>query len=70
MTTKEIKERLLKIVDLSKTDNERAHCSEDSLFSDFVEAIANGKYNTLDEVKECAELVLKTCEIDYEKWYS
>lgn len=70
MNSKEIKKKLLEISDLANTDNEGAHCSEDSLFSDFVKAIIDDKYKSIEEIKECAKLVIKVEDIDYDRWYS
>ena len=70
MEIKEVKERLAKIKEHSKYDNERAHGIEDRLLEDFVEAIKDNKYKTKEKIIEVATEVYKAREIWFVRWYA
>lgn len=69
MKIEEVKERLLRIENLSD-DNEEAHGEEDELFYDFVEAIIDGKYKSKQQIIDIATELYKVRDIDFERWYA
>lgn len=64
MTVEEIERRVEAIRD-SAGDDEVAHGMEDRLRHDVLEAIANRK---CDDPAECAGAVLRTTDIDFQRW--
>lgn len=48
-------------------DDESAHSEEDDLHRDVLQAIADGR---CDEPRACAAAALKTCELDFARWYA
>lgn len=66
MTTDEIRSRVEKIRDMAD-DDESAHCAEDRLWQEVLEAIANG---TATDPAACAEVALETRDIDFSRWYA
>ena len=69
MKIEDVKKRLLKIENC-KGDDEMAHCYEDDLFYDFVNAIKNGKYETKEEIIKVAKEVYKVREISFARWHA
>jgi len=69
MKIEEVKQRLLKIEKLSH-DDEVAHCEEDELFYDFVEAIKDGKYKSKHEIINIATELYKVRDIDFARWHA
>ena len=69
MKLTEVKNRLKAIVDKSD-DDEYAHIMEDDLLHDFIAAIKNGSYQSIDEVVEVATEVYKTRNIEFGRWYA
>lgn len=68
MTTEEINDRLQKI-EAMKDDDEMAHLEEDNLHQAFIAYVAELKEH-LPELAAKAELVLKTREIEFSRWYA
>lgn len=64
MNKEQIESRIQRIKDLSD-DGERAHVEEDALREDFIKHIA-----TMPQLKELAELVLSTNQINFCRWYA
>jgi hypothetical protein len=48
-------------------DNEVAHALEDEMREAFIAAVAN---DTCAEIRDCAELVLKSSGWDFQRWYA
>lgn len=69
MKLQEVKERIAKI-ESCKYDDEVAHCYEDDLFYDFVEAVKDGKYKTRKEIIEVATELFKVRDIDFSRWHA
>ncbi|OUD23233.1 hypothetical protein [Flavobacterium psychrophilum] len=69
MKIEKIKERIAKI-ETCKSDDEMAHCYEDDLFYDFVNAIKNGKYETKEEIVKAAKEVYKVRKISFARWHA
>lgn len=69
MKIEKIKERIAKIENC-KGDDEMAHCYEDDLFYDFVNAIKNGKYETKEEIVKAAKEVYKVRKISFARWHA
>ncbi len=64
MTLDEIKKKV-KEIDETKYDNEVAHNLEDDLYEEFIKHIAKTGNN---EQREMARAVLKTKQIEFERW--
>ena len=64
MELKEIKSRI-EDVEKYKKDNEVAHELEDHLFYDFVEAIKNKRYSSLEDVVKAAKAVYEVKGVDF-----
>lgn len=64
MTVEEINKRIAEIKSF-KSDDERAHDMEDSLRSDFIDYIAEGG---VEDLQEKAKLVASTAEISFCRW--
>ncbi len=47
-----------------------AHCYEDDLFYDFVNAVKNGKYETKEEIIKVAKEVYKVRKISFARWHA
>ena len=69
MEIEDVKKRLL-IIENCKGDDETAHCYEDDLFYDFVNAIKNGKYETKEEIIKVAKEVYKVRKISFARWHA
>lgn len=69
MKIEDVKKRLLKI-EKCKEDCEIAHCYEDDLFYDFVNAVKNGEYETKEEIIKVAKEVYKVRKISFARWYA
>lgn len=69
MKIEEVKERLLRIENLSH-DDEVAHYEEDELFYDFVEAIKDGKYKSKQQIIDIATELYKVRGIDFARWHA
>lgn len=69
MNIEEIKERLIEIENL-KYDDESAHAMEDQLLHDFIDAIKNRKYETIEEVIIVANEISKVQDIEFSRWYA
>jgi len=69
MKIEEIKKRIEEIYYCS-FDNEQAHCLEDELFYDFVYAINNKEYKSIDEIIEASNEVYKVRKINFERWHA
>lgn len=69
MNIEEVKERLLEIKNISY-DDEVAHIKEDELFYDFVEAIKDGKYKSIQQIIDIATELYKVRDIDFARWHS
>jgi hypothetical protein len=65
MTLYDIKLRVLVIENLSKFDDEGAHSREDELREDFIKYVAAHGDKKL---KEMAEEILKTSDMDFARW--
>lgn len=63
MTFLEIKQRVREIEEMA-SDDEAAHSAEDSLRHDFIVLVAKGTGNLAEMAKE----VLKTSDIDFNRW--
>jgi hypothetical protein len=63
ITVAEVKARVAEIRALAG-DDESAHSSEDALWAEVLQAIADGAPNA----KELAKAALKTSEIDFARW--
>ena len=63
MNKKEIKRRIREIK-YFQSDDEKAHNCEGELYSDFILYVAN----TEGELAEMAKMVLKTKDIDFNRW--
>lgn len=68
MTIEEINDRLQEIEEM-KCDDEIAHAKEDNLHQAFIAYVAELKEH-LPELAAKAELVLKTREIGFSRWYA
>lgn len=57
------------IIEIKKLidDEEEAHRKEDFLYYGFVDCIAKGLY-TESEIKEIAEIVISSREINFQRW--
>ncbi len=64
MTVEDVRKRLIEI-DASRADDQQAHCSEDALWAEVLEAIATGAGNA----KELAQEALKSRDIEFERWH-
>lgn len=64
MTLKEINDAVKNIEGMTG-DDEEAHSEEDTLYSDFIQYIANGGGKDL---KKKAKIILKTRDIDFKRW--
>ena len=64
MNIEEIKKEVAHI-DQAKDDPEYAHESEDRLFRHFIYAIADRKYDSLEEIEALAIEVAKSSEISF-----
>ena len=69
MTIEYIKEVIEDIND-NRTDIDVAHQIEDQLRQDFLTAIVNNKYKSIEELKEVAKEVLRSNEIITHRWYA
>ncbi len=65
MKVNDVVDRLAAIRDAAVDDE--AHQLEDQLFSDVLEAIADG---TAEDPREMARLALSSLEIDFHRWYA
>jgi len=63
----EIKQILVEI-ERKSGDEERAHILEDDLFCEFVLHIANDTFE--GDIKEGAKEVLKSLDIEFDRWYA
>jgi hypothetical protein len=72
MGLKEVLERIEKIrfEAQDEQDDEVAHIQEDELLYDFVYAIRDGKYNSLEEVQLIATEITKVSDIKFSRWYA
>lgn len=68
MTIKDINKRLREIEAITG-DNEMAHYEEDDLHQAFIDYVAGLKKES-PELAAKAELVLKTRDMDFERWYA
>lgn len=64
LTIEDVENSLKKLESL-KHDDEAAHGYEDYLYSEVLEAISE---NRCENPSKCAELVLKSKEIDFARW--
>jgi hypothetical protein len=64
LTVKDIQERVIDI-NKWKSDDEKAHGMEDSLWKEVLEAISKGD---CDDATLCAAEALKTRELDFQRW--
>lgn len=64
MNVEECKKRVDFIREIA-WDDESAHGNEDQLHHDFIQHIANSEYG---ELSEMAKEILKTDDIDFERW--
>jgi len=69
MKIEEIKKRIEEIYYCS-FDDEQAHCLEDGLFHDFVYAIKNNEYKTVEDIIEASNEVYKVRKIEFERWHA
>ena len=60
-------EQRLQVLDAMKEDDESAHGFEDQMYEDFVQFIADGKFNKLTVILMAKEL-LKSKEIEFGRW--
>ena len=67
LTKESIKDRIEKI---DIYDDEQAHCDEDDLFYDFVDAIISGDFETITDIKEAAIELSKVRELDFCRWHA
>lgn len=66
MTIEEIEKLVEKVKETSFFEDEGAHELEDELHQNVLKAIAGGASNPA----ELARAALKTCEIEFHRWYS
>ncbi|CAB4197446.1 hypothetical protein UFOVP1309_14 [uncultured Caudovirales phage] len=57
----------LKKIELSKNDDETAHSMENSLHEYFIQFVAS---NANKELSDMAKEVLKSSDIDFDRWYA
>jgi len=69
MLTEEIRNRINDIKD-AMSDNETAHILEESLYIDFIKAIANEEYNSIQDLVNDAKLVSSVTNLNYTRWYA
>lgn len=60
---------LVKVANIAAmaADGEAAHCAEDDLHAEVLEAIARGGI-TLSDARECALAACQTKDIDFARW--
>ena len=66
MNIKQVKDTVKKIKEISG-DSEYAHGVEDDLYRDFVKHVSESKNKKLSNM---AKEVLKTKDMDFERWYA
>ena len=64
MTIEDAKTRVQAIKDIAG-DDEVAHGTEDHLYQQFIEDIANGQ---TEDIQEIAKIILTTEDIDFARW--
>lgn len=69
MTKEEAIIRIEEIYNL-RHDDEVAHIKEDSIRNDFLIAISEGKYSSIEYIKELSEIVLRSNNIDFSRWFA
>lgn len=67
MTKEEAIIRIEEIYNI-RHDDEVAHMKEDSLRNDFLIAISEGKYSSVENIKELSKIVLRSNNIDFSRW--
>ena len=65
MNVEDVRKKVAEISAVSDEDDEQAHLSEDELYQEVMEAIANGE---CDDPAGCAKEALKTLDIDFSRW--
>lgn len=67
LTAEEAKKRVENIKSIAD-DDECAHSWEDNLRSYFIKCLADGLYKNHSEIRELAEIVYSTNEIEFARW--
>lgn len=60
----------LEEIEKNKDDCEVAHQYEDQVYLAFVQEIADGKIKTLQDAQEVAQIILKSKDISFPRYFS
>lgn len=68
--TKELVLERLKAIQNESGDDEVQHGMEDSLNEEFINNIIAGNYESMSEIKEVANAIVKVRDMDFCRWYA